>query len=138
MHLHCPSVQQSGRYVAVLSPAATIRLACRAINFLRGTPFIGARLTGDEAVPVVVNAKGRKPNEVGPNEVYIGRSTRNGWRKSRWGIPLWFVVTPARNSEPMWSRCIAGGCCYSPTCWQRCPSFAARIWFAGARRRHVT
>jgi len=39
-------------------------------------------------VPVVVNAKGRQPNQVGPNEVYIGRSTRNGWRKSRWGNPF--------------------------------------------------
>jgi Domain of unknown function (DUF4326) len=39
-------------------------------------------------VPVVVNARGRKPNEVGPNEVYIGRSTRNGWSKSRWGNPF--------------------------------------------------
>jgi hypothetical protein len=39
-------------------------------------------------VPVVVNAKGRQPNEVGLTEVYIGRSTRNGWRKSRWGNPF--------------------------------------------------
>ena len=39
-------------------------------------------------MPVAVNAHGRKPNEVGPNEVYIGRSTRNGWRKSRWGNPF--------------------------------------------------
>ena len=29
-------------------------------------------------MPVVVNAHGRKPNEIGPNEVYIGRATRNG------------------------------------------------------------
>ena len=39
-------------------------------------------------MPVVVNAKGRQPNQVGPNEVYIGRSTRNGWRKSKWANPF--------------------------------------------------
>jgi hypothetical protein len=38
-------------------------------------------------VPVVVNARGRKPNEVEPNEVYIG-PTRNGWRKSKWANPF--------------------------------------------------
>src|SRR3954447_1595430 len=39
-------------------------------------------------MPVVLNAHGRKPNEVGPNEVYVGRSTRNGWRKSKWANPF--------------------------------------------------
>jgi hypothetical protein len=58
-------------------------------NYFCGVPlFIGPGLIGDEAVPVVVNAKGRKPNEVGPNEVYIGRATRNGWRKSKWANPF--------------------------------------------------
>ncbi len=48
-------------------------------------------------MPVVVNARGRKPNEVGPNEIYVGRSTRNGWRKSRWGNP--FTVRPNATQE---------------------------------------
>ena len=39
-------------------------------------------------MPVVLNAKGCKPNEVGPNEVYIGQAMRNGWRKSRWANPF--------------------------------------------------
>ena len=39
-------------------------------------------------MPVVVNARGREPNEVGPHEVYIGRHTRNGWRKSKWANPF--------------------------------------------------
>ena len=39
-------------------------------------------------MPKVVNAHGRKPNEVGPNEVYVGNHTRNGWRKSKWGNPF--------------------------------------------------
>src|SRR3954447_14519042 len=55
--------------------------ACRTMNFSGVPLFTGSGLIGDEAVPVVVNAKSRKPNEVGPNEVYIGRATRNGWRK---------------------------------------------------------
>ena len=38
-------------------------------------------------MPRVVNASGRKPNEIGPNEVYIGNHTRNGWRGSKWGNP---------------------------------------------------
>src|SRR3954447_7860568 len=38
-------------------------------------------------MPVVLNARGRKPNEVGPNEVYIG-PTRDGWRKSKWVNPF--------------------------------------------------
>jgi hypothetical protein len=38
--------------------------------------------------PMVVNARGRRPNETAPNEVYIGRSTRNGWRKSKWANPF--------------------------------------------------
>jgi Domain of unknown function (DUF4326) len=62
--------------------------ACRTINLCSVPLFIGPGLIGDEAVPVVVNAKGRKPNEVGPNEVYIGRATRNGWRKSKWANPF--------------------------------------------------
>jgi hypothetical protein len=47
-------------------------------------------------MPKVVNASGRKPNELDPNEVYIGRSTRNGWRKSKWGNPF----TVRRNATP--------------------------------------
>ena len=39
-------------------------------------------------MPVVVNARGRKPNEIQPYEVYIGRQTRNGWRKSKWTNPF--------------------------------------------------
>jgi Domain of unknown function (DUF4326) len=41
-------------------------------------------------MPRVINLKGqsRRPNEVGPSEVYIGRSTRNGWRASKWGNPF--------------------------------------------------
>jgi hypothetical protein len=39
-------------------------------------------------VPRVVNAHGRKPNEVGSDEVYIGNATRNRWRKSKWGNPF--------------------------------------------------
>ena len=39
-------------------------------------------------MPVVVNAKGRKPNQAASHEVYVGRSTRNGWCKSRWGNPF--------------------------------------------------
>ena len=39
-------------------------------------------------MPIVVNAKGRRPNETRPHEVYIGRQTRNGWRKSKWANPF--------------------------------------------------
>jgi Domain of unknown function (DUF4326) len=39
-------------------------------------------------VPVTVNAKGRKSNGTQPHEVYIGRQTRNGWRKSKWANPF--------------------------------------------------
>ena len=39
-------------------------------------------------MPTVVNVKGRKPNETQPHEVYIGRHTRNGWRKSKWANPF--------------------------------------------------
>jgi hypothetical protein len=41
-------------------------------------------------MPIVVNLTGtpRKPNQVGPNEIYIGRQTRNGWCKSKWGNPF--------------------------------------------------
>ena len=39
-------------------------------------------------MPKVINARGREPNEIGPNEVYIGRQTRNGWKKSRWANPF--------------------------------------------------
>jgi hypothetical protein len=39
-------------------------------------------------VPVVLNARGRKPNEVGPDEVYIDGAMRNGWRKSKWANPF--------------------------------------------------
>jgi Domain of unknown function (DUF4326) len=44
----------------------------------------------EKPMPKVVNLKGtgRRPNEVGPNEVYIGRHTQNGWRKSKWGNPF--------------------------------------------------
>jgi hypothetical protein len=53
-------------------------------------PFINSPLSGDEAVPVIVNTRGRKPNETQPHEVYIGRQTRNGWRKSKWANPFKF------------------------------------------------
>ena len=39
-------------------------------------------------MPVVVSARGRKPNEIEPQEVYVGRHTRNGWRKSKWANPF--------------------------------------------------
>jgi len=39
-------------------------------------------------MPKVINARGRKPNDLGPNEVYVGRQTRNGWRKSKWANPF--------------------------------------------------
>ena len=41
-------------------------------------------------MPIVVNLTGtrRKSNQVGPNEVYIGRQARNGWRKSKWSNPF--------------------------------------------------
>jgi len=39
-------------------------------------------------VPMLVNAKGREPNETAPHEVYIGRHTRNGWRRSKWANPF--------------------------------------------------
>ena len=39
-------------------------------------------------MPRVLNARGRKPNEIAPHEVYIGRQTRNGWRKSKWSNPF--------------------------------------------------
>src|SRR3954454_19950949 len=41
-------------------------------------------------MPIVVNLTGtpRKSNQVGPNEVYIGRQARNGWRKSKWANPF--------------------------------------------------
>jgi hypothetical protein len=41
-------------------------------------------------MPIVVNAKDRRPNETRPHEVYIGRQTRNGWRKSKWANPFRF------------------------------------------------
>lgn len=47
-------------------------------------------------MPRVLNARGRKPNEVRPNEAYIGHTTRNGWRKSKWGNR--FVLR--RNASP--------------------------------------
>ena len=39
-------------------------------------------------MPVMVNAKGRKPNDTQPHEVYIGGAMRNGWRKSKWANPF--------------------------------------------------
>jgi hypothetical protein len=39
------------------------------------------------AMPAVLDASGRKPNELQPNEVYIGRGFR-GWRKSKWANPF--------------------------------------------------
>src|SRR4051794_35653764 len=39
-------------------------------------------------MPIVLNASGRRPNELGPNEAYIGRHPRNGWRKSKWATPF--------------------------------------------------
>jgi hypothetical protein len=54
-------------------------------------------------MPRVINLRnsGRKPNEVGPNEVYIGRATRNGWRKSKWANPkrLPRDATPEQRDE---------------------------------------
>ena len=45
-------------------------------------------MIGDEAVPVVVNARGRKPNEAGRTKSISAGQTRNGWRKSQWGNPF--------------------------------------------------
>jgi hypothetical protein len=39
-------------------------------------------------MPKVLDAGDRKANDIGPNEVYIGRQTRNGWRKSKWANPF--------------------------------------------------
>ena len=39
------------------------------------------------ALPRVLNAGGRTPNELGPNEVYIGGAV-HGWRKSKWANPF--------------------------------------------------
>ena len=41
-------------------------------------------------MPRVLNARALrlKPNVVPSGAVYIGRNTRNGWRKSRWGNPF--------------------------------------------------
>ena len=50
-------------------------------------------------MPVVVNARGRKPNETAPHEVYIGRQTRNGWRKSKWANPFKLPRNAGRNTE---------------------------------------
>jgi hypothetical protein len=47
-----------------------------------------AEYIGAKPMPLVVNAEGRKPNETRPHEVYIGRQTRNGWRKSKWANPF--------------------------------------------------
>ena len=51
-------------------------------------------------MPKVVNltGQGRKPNEVGPNEVYIGRNTYNGWRKSKWHNP-YLVDKPGKKRD---------------------------------------
>jgi Domain of unknown function (DUF4326) len=40
-------------------------------------------------MPIVVNltGKSRKPNEVGPHEVYIGGASYS-WRKSKWANPF--------------------------------------------------
>src|SRR3954453_23381309 len=44
----------------------------------------------EKPMPKVSNltGMGRRPNEVGPNEVYIGRHIQTGWRKSKWGNPF--------------------------------------------------
>ena len=39
-------------------------------------------------MPIVVDAKDRRPNETRAHEVYIGRRTRNGWRTSTWANPF--------------------------------------------------
>lgn len=46
-------------------------------------------------MPTVRNARGREPNELQPNEVYIARGFR-GWRKSKWGNPF----NLPRNASP--------------------------------------
>ena len=88
-------------------------------------------------MPVVVNAKGRKPNETAPHEVYVGRHTRNGWRKSKWGNPFMVPRNAGQEHRDQAVAMYRDGYSNSPTCWRLCPSFAEKILSAGAPRKPV-
>jgi len=70
-----------------------LRNAVREVRATRATEALSVpdqRPLEEKPMPKVVNltGMGRRPNEVGPNEVYIGRHTQTGWRKSKWGNPF--------------------------------------------------